>query len=634
VSVLAGLLHVDGAPGAASDVTPWLPRPSSAPDDEGVQAEGPIVFAWQRIWHTRETELERQPLVSADRRVVLSYSGRLDNLDELTSRYQLPRTATDGAVLAAVMSRDGAAGLRHCVGDFVLAAWDRGERRLWLARDAMGHRPLFHARDARRVAWSTELSVLRRDLARDAGPNPGYAAEYLSGGIVSQHETHFAGIHRVPPACALSLGQRDSAFHTTEYWRPPATMPRRRSDHALVAEFGERLAVAVRACGRSSTPVAAELSGGLDSSAIVTLVTAQRGTPPPTYSVVYPGAGPTANGDPVDESPFIDEMQAWVGATSTRVDPRTFSTDDWLRVLSAHGDVPAAPNDDALRTSLARAAAQAGQRVLLTGVGGDQWLTGSVARLPGLIWRGRWRAAARFVRDAHAIEPLAGPMWRRVLAAGAPAIARRAYRALRPARSWPEWMPDRFTREIDLTGRLRALTDRVPAAADPVLRESLVRLASADGPLIRESMFRAADDAGVEARHPFFDRRLVEFVLTLPDDLRFRDGKTRYILRQAMGTQWPTRIATRTDKADVSVLVVCALADVLAGLPTRSLAVADAGWVDGDALRAACTRFQQPDARRLTPSPADGMLWDVIALELWLRALDTAGTAASHGTIR
>lgn len=633
MSVLAGLLHVDGAPGAASDVSRWLPRAPSTPDDEGVHAEGPIVFTWQRIWHTPEAELERQPIESADRRYVLSYSGRIDNGDELVGRYQLARTATDGAVLAAVLSRDGAAGLRHCVGDFVLAAWDRGERRLWLARDAMGHRPLFHARDARRVAWSTELGVLRRDLARRAAPNPGYAAEYLSGGIVSQHETHFAGIYRVPPACALSLGYQAAEVQITEYWRPPVTMPRRRSDHALVAEFGERLAVAVRACGRAATPIAAELSGGLDSSAIVSLTTAQRGTPPATYSLVYPGAGHTPLGDAVDESLFIDEMQSWVGATSTRIDPRTFSTADWLRVLHTHGDVPAAPNDDALRSAMARAAARAGQRVLLTGVGGDQWLTGSVARLPGLIWRGRWRAAARFVRDAHVIEPSPRAMWRRVLAAAAPAIARRAYRAVRPARPWPDWMPERFTRDVDLAARLRALTARVPAGADPVLRESLVRLASADGPLIRESMFRAADDAGVEARHPFFDRRLVEFVLTLPDDLRFRNGATRYILRQAMGTQWPARIASRTDKADVSLLTVCALADVLATLPTRSFAVADAGWVDGDALRAACARFQQPGARQQAPSPADAQLWDVVALELWLRALDTADTATSHGTI-
>ena len=622
--MFAGVLHLDGAPGAVHELVCAGVAPAGGWDQDGGYAEGPLAFRWQYRWTTPESVDERQPLICHDRRFVVSYSGRIDNRDELIGRYRLAADAGDGALLAAALSRDGAAGLRYCVGDFVVAAWDRVERRLWLARDAIGHRPLFYARDRERVMWSTDIRVLRAGPARDARPNAGFLAEYLSGLLVSQDETAFDLIRRVPPAHALSMAPGDSSFASTQYWMPPQSLPPRRGDRELIEEFTERFTTAVRASLRARGSVAAELSGGLDSSSIVALTSELAGTAPDTYSVVFPGSTRAPDGERLDESEFIDTMVAAVHARSFRHDPRATGCDDVLRVMREHGDLPDWPNADLVRWPMARAAAADGHRVLLTGLGGDQWLTGTVARLPALVRAGHFGDAWRFARDAVGQEGLEAewrPMLRRVAAAALPESVKRTIRALNPARPWPSWVRDSFAADVDLAARLRAAPGYPLSDRDPVLRDALAQLVSAEGLLAREALFRSTDDAGVDARHPFFDRRLVEFVITLPDDLRFRNGRTRHILREAMGTRLPATIAARTDKGDSTLLLAHAVRAAIAGVSLDQLRVADLGWVDGGWMRAACAELSESAATRV-PGPRDLYVWSAVAVEVWLRSVE------------
>jgi asparagine synthase (glutamine-hydrolysing) len=355
----------------------------------------------------------------------------------------------------------------------------------------------------------------------------------------------------------------------------------------------------------------------------VALTTQLTGRAPDTFSLVFPGMPFAEDGERLDEGEFIDIMVEAVGARSHRHDPRTASANDALRVLRVHADLPDWPNADVLQWPMARSAAAAGHRVLLTGLGGDQWLTGTVARLPMLLRHGHWREAWRFWHEAYGRDRLEvdrSRMARRILVAAAPAWCRKTYRAIRPAAPWPAWLRPSFAVAVGLAERLRALPLRVPVHADAVLRDSLTRFASPESTLARESTFRAADDAGVEARHPFCDRRLVEFVLTLPDDLRFRNGFTRYILREAMGAGLPPAIATRRDKSDGTPMVMHVVHQVLSGLSLQSLRVADAGWVDGDVVRAAATAFLASGTpMRAWPLHVND-LWAILSVELWLRA--------------
>lgn len=622
MTLLAGALSFEGAP---EIIEAPAPR-ATAGDRRGHFVEGPVSLVWHSHPLTASPHDPVAPTVSADGRWVIAYSGRLDNRDELIARYGGSASSSDGELLTAAVARDGAPGWRHAIGDFVIAAWDRQQREIVLARDAIGHRPLFYARDAQRVIWSTNFLELQRRLSQPPSPNPGFLAECLSGASTSLEETVFADVWRLPPAVAMTIPSSGTPGRSLRLWEPPTVAPRRRPDQELIEELAARLECAVRACVRGG-PVACELSGGLDSTTLLALATEQLGQPLSTYSMVFPGVAFAPHGDRLDESGFIDIATAAFGAASTRYDPRTLTSDAALRVMRAHGDLPDWPNADFVRWPMVTAAAADGHRVLLTGVGGDQWLTGTSARLPALLARGRVFEAWRFFRAAQVrpgMEASAAGLLRRVVSAATPRAVVRAYRRLRPATPWPAWLRPEFVRASGLAERLARLTTRVPDVEDPVMRDSLMRFAGAEGATAREGIFRSADDAGIEARHPFFDRRVVEFVLTLPDDLRFRDGQTRYILRRAMASRLPPAIAARRDKGDGDMLTIQALSQVLRSMDTRSWHLADAGWVDGDAVRAAAAAFLATDPWSRPPSAGDHRLWDAVAVELWLRARDEA----------
>lgn len=618
MSLLAGALWLDGATRTPATLAPNLP----VTDCSGQHVDAPAAFTWDLPALTPESRREPLPIVSADQRWVVTYSGRIDNRDELIARYGARAEASDGELLTVAVERDGSQGWRHAIGDFVIAAWDREHRAIVLARDAIGHRPLFYAREAGRVLWSTNFRDLSHRLSTRPAPNAGFLAECLSGAVASLDETVLTGVFRLPPSTVLTIPASHGQPTFTTLWQPPTSLPPRRTDDDLIAELSVHLDRAVRECVRGGR-VACELSGGLDSTTLLALATEQLGSAPATYSIVYPGAPFAPHGDRLDESGFIDTATRRFGAASTRFDPRAFASAATLRVMHAHGDLPDWPNADFMRWPMVSAAAADGHRVVLTGVGGDQWLTGTSARLPALLQRGRFVEAYRFYRAAQVrpgMEASARGLLRHVVSALTPRGVARAYRLARSARPWPAWITPRFARAAGLEDRLARLTLRMPKVGDPVLRDSLMRFAGAEGAAAREGIFRSADDAGVEARHPFFDRRVVEFVMTLPDDLRFRDGQTRFILRRAMAARLPTEIASRRDKGDGDMLTILALSRLLRDMDLRSWRLADAGWVDGDALRAASAAFLATNPWVRPPSVADHRLWDAVSVELWLRA--------------
>ena len=568
-------------------------------------------------------------LVSADGRWRLGWSGRLDNAGELRSRFSAPALASDGQLIAEAIAAGGIAAVGQAIGDFALAAWDRVDRRLWLARDAIGFRPLFYRQEpgphGTQIQFATALRPLTDGDAARRAPNPGFVAEMLAGVIASVDETAFSGIFRVLPAEAIgfSIGDREPSRVTL--WRPPTMLPARRPDAELIDECRERLFAAVSASISGSPRVSSQLSGGLDSSSMVAVTRALTGTAPDAYSIVYPSFPRDVEGELVDESPFIDIVVNATGARSVRVAPLApgaFTAADLLRVLTRHGDLPYLPAIDALNYPLFARAAADGHTVMLTGVGGDFWLTGSFGRLPWLIRRGQLIAAWQFVRAARPRDTLNASFAQlraHLVTRFAPEWMRRARRRLPPRRVWPGWIADGFADEVHLGERLRRLSDRVPRVADDVLQDSLRQLSFAEGLLARETLFRAADDAGIAVRHPMLDRRFVEFALTLPDDLRMRGTETRYILRRALDGLLPEAIRTRRSKGDGSAVGALAIARVLGGIAPRFERAAARGWLVPSRLSPHVAPFLHGDPLARAPRAADDdQVMTAVLVERWL----------------
>ena len=252
------------------------------------------------------------------------------------------------------------------------------------ARDALGIRPFYYHLGDDVFCCASELqAVLVLDEVRArVGPNEGYLAEHLAARPTQREDTVFDGIRRLPAAHMLVV--EPSAVRKRRYWEPAALDLRCRTD----AEYA---------------PVGAHLSGGLDSSSVVAVAASIReaGAVPvfETLSLEFPGR-------PYDERPYIDAMVAHTSVAAhvlrgDDLDPRLL-----LASLERSRDLPDAPTGEAMQRPILNTARARGMRVILTGVGGDEWLQGSEFYYADLIRSGRWGTLSRLLRDASDASPV------------------------------------------------------------------------------------------------------------------------------------------------------------------------------------------------------------------------------------
>jgi asparagine synthase (glutamine-hydrolysing) len=372
----------------------------------------------------------------------------------------------------------------------------------------------------------------------------------------------------------------------------------------------------VRARLRSDRPVAALLSGGLDSSSIVAV--ARRALPagdrlPATFSMVFPDR-PEA-----DERQFIASVARHCGVASALVTPRRLDGGALRGHAAQWLDCPGFASDLAVR-GLYETIRDRGHRTVLTGCGGDYLFAGSVFHYADLLrewkivaaWR-QWRA------DMHTDST----GWDRLafLRAGLwPLLPIAMKRALGPLarrvsgfRGRPRWL------RLDTSAM-----ERHPDAprGGSFATEALARdLGGSLYTLFLESGERAMADVPLEARHPFLDVRLIDFALSIPEEQRRRGTWLKFVLRRALRDDLPADVAGRRSKADFGYVIVEALESLGGAQFFDSLRIAECGWVDGAALariyELTRRRFHHDDARYGDALPS---LWIVAALELWYGA--------------
>lgn len=544
--------------------------------------------------------------------LLCTWDGRLDA--------PRPGDRPDAAVVTEVLAGNPEH-LADLVGDFACAVWWPSARRLLLARDALGMRPLYYAQSRGVFWWASTLAGLLATewLPRDL--NEGYVAEYLATAPVSLCESPVVGALRVPQAHRLDL--IDGTARVRRYWTPALTEERTISLGDAEAECSLLLRTAVIDRLRAARSPAFEMSGGLDSTSVVGVARQSGIDRPATYSMVFP-AWPNA-----DESMYIGTAETHFGCRGTHVahdivDP--IGLDVFASAVHA-GDLPDMATGEFMQAPMLARAAADGHDVLLSGLGGDDWLTGSIFHAADLLRRGRPVAAWRFSQQYRSVpwlDPGAATFLRSAAVSLLPESLKRWARGGQRGPEWP-WLAPDLVRRVDLAARLRAAFDRVPPMGSLVVRESLVRLESGDSAHAREAHHRMARHAGLELRHPFLDRRVVEFLMALPDDLRFRDGQHRFLLRRVMKDILPPAIAQRLDKPNLDEVLLDGLrvADPPRVLQDR-LQVVDRGWVNHAELQTLWPRAQR--ALREPWRDDDGTLltlWQILGAEAAARALSS-----------
>ena len=641
MSGIIGIWNLDGRPVEKAVLTRMSATLAHrGPDGEGLWIQGPVGLGHRMLHTTPESLQEKQPLADETGNLCLTLDGRVDNREELRAALEAKgaklRTDTDAELVLRAYEVWGEECPKQILGDFAFAIWDGRNRQLFCARDILGIKPFYYYTDGCTFLFASQLRQLFEDPAVPRVPNEGMIGEYLAMAVTSQEETLYRGILRLPQAHVLIV--HPSKVRKERYWDvDPAREIRHGSDEEYAEQFLEIFKEAVRCRLRSHKLVGADLSGGLDSSSVVSVaqslyregVVANPGFE--TFSLLFPGL-------PCDESGYIQEVVRMWGITSNAVDAADPDVTCFTEHVRRSCDFPDAPNGVMLDPVMALAQTKA-VRVHLTGVGGDQWLTGSLGHHADLLCRFRILDLFRQSRcDSQVLsgldEPTA-PLFVVVRYGLWPLLPRAAQRVVKWALlgerdGVPRWIDSQFARRIQLSERLRkkhTAGHRFPTIAQKGLGLNLTSGWSCFG---RESVERYGSWFGIEYRHPFFDRRVIEYALALPEEQRWRRDQTKFVLRQAMKGLLPETVRQRLTKADFSHVHPKAMHGQGGECLFDSAAIVSLGWVDRERVRTMyrhmATRFAQGGEDYTTYM---WPLWMIFGIELWFKTVFLSGAAVS-----
>ncbi len=569
----------------------------------------------QALLRTTPEQSAPQPVVDETglRRIV--FDGRLDDRAALVGALGGAASLNDSDATLVLRSYDRwhASCPRRLEGDFAFAIWDAQRRSLFCARDPLGVRPFLYRHEGRKMAWASELHPLVHLPGASKEPNLGMIAEFLANAITSKSDTVWQGVYRLPAGHALSVA--DGRLSISRYWNLDPTVRIRYATHEQYADhLREVLTASVRDRMRAIGPIALELSGGIDSSAIAGVASIlPESAPVRPVSLIYPGLA-------CDESEHIDAVARHCHIDPVKVTALDGGTFDYEALARRTAEVPAYPAI-ALWEKVYEAARATGAHVALSGVGGDEWFAGTEAYAADLMRSGRLSAMIGYGRDAARDNncSVATVLWRygaRLwLAESLPGMWSDSLRA-RAAAHRAGWLHPAFGRSVALADRLR-----VPA------RSNLQSLAQGqicrtlDGgslPHSVEYIERFAASFSLDLRLPFLDKRVIEFAAAIPEDQRWGSACPKWVLRTAMRGLIPESVRTRLDKQGHDDVFAQDLLSPATAKLLESPFIERAGWVQGPRISAMLL-----DLRRRYPNRVRGWntyMWPLslcVAVERW-----------------
>ncbi len=588
------------------------------PDGTGVWIQGAVALGHQMLHTTPESLREQQPLCDETGNLCLALDGRVDNREELTDSLTGKglkcRTDTDAELVLRAYECWGHACPQHILGDFAFVIWDGRTRQIFCARDPMGCKPLYYYQDGRVFLCASEFPPFFAHPAIRQECNEGMVGEYLANAITSHEETLFQNIRRLPPAYTLTVDPQ--RLRMTRYWQADSFREaRRQRDDAYIEQFQHLFREAVRSRLRSYGTVGAELSGGLDSSSVVGMAQSllrdgaatERGFE--TFSLIFPGL-------PCDERPYIHDVVRMWGLTSNALCPEPMDRTGMVRQIRQHLDFPDYPNH-AMSDPLYRLAREKSIRVILTGLGGDDWLGEGFPPYADLLRQGK---LLTFFRELQ--KDSDGPLsiFKELLATLLPKSVRHAcQRAFKRGRI-PPWIDPGFARRIHLADRLRNEPE-APKFSSYAQQDILLAVLDGERAHAYEMTERSSSGFGFESRHPFNDPRFVEFALALPDDQRYHGKQVKVALRNAMAGFLPESVRRRHTKAEFSHFFRQACAELSSERQFDTLAGEDR-WVNGERVRAMFGDMRHRMAQgQSIPGEFLWALWRIMGIELWYRTV-------------
>jgi asparagine synthase (glutamine-hydrolysing) len=507
------------------------------PDDAGEwwAEDGSVGLAHRRLAILDLSPTGRQPMGNAGGTVRIVFNGEIYNHRELRSELmeagRVFRGTSDTEVLLQGYEAWADGMLDRIEGMFAFALYDARRRRLLLARDRTGEKPLFYRHDDGELAFASELKALLSASDRAPVVDRDALDFFLAYGYVPGGRCLVAGFHKLPPAHAMAYDLERDRLTTWRYWTLPQPASERMSEPEAIEELGRLLEASVRQRLVADVPVGVLLSGGLDSSLVTAVAAGVSAQPMRTFTVAFPGAAA------FDEGPHARLVAEHFGTAHQELVPDQASV-DLLPELARQFDEPIG-DQSMVPTYLLSREVRRHVTVALGGDGGDELFGG----YPHYCYLQRIEALRRYV-PAPARSLVAA-----VAANGVPVGTRGRNHLIGLAGDYAASLAhvnvffDRAARERLLVAdgapapRASAPEEYKSGLCDPSLSplQQATRLdfvtTLPDDYLVKTD--RASMRASLELRAPFLDRRLVEFAFSrLPDHLRATSSERKVLLRR------------------------------------------------------------------------------------------------------
>jgi len=623
MSVQAGIWNFDERPvdrKFLSDISESL-KPQG-PDGEFCYVDGPVALLYRPFYTTAESRREKQPYVSR-RGFVLTWDGRLDNRDELVSelRRDLEANPTDVAVVSAAFDRWETDCFRRIVGDWAISIWKPAQHEQLFATDYMSIRHIFYYLKNDRILWSTDLSPLVLLSNDKFHVDDNYISGYFAH-APDAHLTPYREIREVPPGQVVRI--RKGNVTVERFWRfSPKSRIRYKTDAEYEEHFRHLFRQSVRRRLRSDSSILAELSGGLDSSSIVCMaddIIANETEQTLRLDTISYYDNTEPNGDDSIYFPKVEQRRGRVGihvdSSKVGVLPASLQCAEFSSLPGALGIARKAVEERA-------AVVRDGYRVVLSGIGGDEFMGGvpdPQALLADLI------VQLNFVRLAKQLSawslvkrrPWIQLVWQSAIDLLPPYLGQ--YLA-KEARVEP-WIQREFATRTKLSIRRMGDGDRFGFWL-PTRRSSICGVLSMARKLAK---YTPPIFALEETRYPYLDQNLIEFILSIPASQLLRPGDRRSLMRRSLAGIVPQEILLRRTKqvgARTPILILEKHWDELQIVFEQSLS-SRLGYVDEGLFLKTIS-----DARAGRAVPLAKIL-STISLEYWLRTLAERGLLEVH----
>jgi asparagine synthase (glutamine-hydrolysing) len=595
------------------------------PDDWGVWSDELCALGHRRLSIIDLSEAGRQPMSNARGDMLITFNGEIYNFQQLRQELEKHghrfRTRTDTEAIIYAYEQWGVDCVSKMRGMFAFGIWDRRARRIFLARDRAGKKPLFYAQFGDCFLFASELQGILAggDIPREVDPDAIDA--YLSHGYVPAPHTAFKGVYKLPPAHYLTLDLKRTGFEKRieRYWSLDYEPKLRIGEDEACEILREKMTEAVRLRMISDVPLGAFLSGGIDSSVVVGLMAKLSGAKVKTFSIGFNEAA-------YDETSHARRIAERWGTDHHEfvVEPDALSI---LPKLVRHYGEPYA-DSSAIPSFYVAQMTRRQVTVALNGDGGDEsfagyerylanYLAERMISIPGAS------AAARAL--SHIIQ--SWPSWPGSI--DPKGRAQRARRFLAAAwrpmsERYPQWLKvfqdEAKTRLYSpefsgLLNRHGAVANSSRLPSHPVDAAMAIDIASylPYDLLVKVDITSMANS--LEARSPFLDHEVMEFAARLPVEIKFRGGKLKSLLKRAFADLLPPENVNRRKMGF--------------GVPVGQ-------WFRGplrDLLRDATLSadtlgrlfFRRQEVRRLVDEHLElradhsSQLWNLLMLELWSR---------------